>query len=150
MTLGSRKSLYIHAVLQRQCCEKMPHIVEPHMLRSYCFQNFIVGPSEGVWIVHCPGFRQREHIRISRVLFVLFDQKVHRLLRDRQRPDGVWCLRRTDYQFPFDTVNLFCNRDRSGFGIQVRPEEVQQFSPSQARRQFQIKCCQPSVKSCVS
>ena len=122
----------------------MPHIMEPDVLRSYRFQNFIVGPPKGVRVVHCSSLWRREHIWIARVLFVFLYQEVHSLLGNRQRPNGVMRFRWTDHQPPLDAVDLFRNGDCSGLGIQVRLKEGQQLSPSQARRQFQIKRSQQS------
>ena len=100
MAQGTREGLHVYTILQGQGCEKMSHVVELHMLRAYCFQDFIVGPAEAVRIVHCPGFRRRKHIRVPRVLFVFLHQKVHRLLRNRQRPNGVLRFWWADYQLP--------------------------------------------------
>ncbi len=133
---GTGEGFHVHTILQGQSCKKVPHIVEPNVFRAYCFQDFIMSPPERIRIIHRSGFWRWEHICITWVLFVFLNQEVNCLLRNCQRPYRVLRLRRTDHQFPFNTVDLFCNGDRSGLGIQVRPKEGKQFSPSQARRQF--------------
>ena len=119
MTQSAGEGLHIYAVLHGQSREKMSHVVEPHMFRTNGLENFIVGPAEGIRVVHCPGFGGGEHIGASRVPFMFFDQKVHRLLGDCQCPYRVLRFRRTNYQFPFDSIDLLCNGNRPGLDVQV-------------------------------
>lgn len=121
MAQGPRKRLHIHAILERKCGEKMPHIVEADVFRADCLQDFVVDMPEGIRIVHRAGFRRREHIQIAWVFLMLFGQQVHRLPRDCQRPDGVLCLRLANHQLAVDAVDLLGDRDCSGLYIQVRP-----------------------------
>ena len=73
------------------------------------------------------------------MLFVFGNQQVDRLLRKGQRPHGVASFRRTDHQFPVDSIYLLCDGKRFALYIQVRPLEGQQFPSPQARGQFQIE-----------
>ena len=76
------------------------------MFRADGLQNFIVGSPEGVRVIHGSGFGRWEQIRIARVLFVLGNQQVDCLLRESQRSHGVASFRRTDHQFPVDSIYL--------------------------------------------
>ena len=80
--------------------------MESNVFRADGLQNFIVGSPEGVRVIHGSGFGRWEQIRIARVLFVLGNQQVDRLLRKGQRPHRVACFRRTDHQFPVDSIYL--------------------------------------------
>ena len=73
------------------------------------------------------------------MLFVFGNQQVDRLLRKGQRPHRVACFRRTDHQFPVNSIYLFRDSKRPVFNVQVRPLEGQQFPSPQARGQFQIE-----------
>ena len=63
--------------------------MEPDMLRADGFQNFIVGPAEGVRVIHGSSLGRWEQIRIARVLFVFGNQQIHSLLREGQCAD-LW------------------------------------------------------------
>ena len=134
--------LYVYPAFQRQRGEGVAKIVKPDMFRADGLQNFIVGSPEGVRVIHGSGFGRWEQIRIARVLFVLGDQQVNRLLWEGQRSHGVACFRWTDHQFPVDSVYLFRDGDCPVFNVQVRPLEGQQFAPAQAGGQFQIEGCE--------
>ena len=118
---GPGKGFHIYAVLEGQGGEKMPHVVEPDVLRADGFQYFVVDTAEGIRVVHSAGFGRGEHVLVSGVLLVLLDQQVHRLLRDRQRSDGVLCFGRADYQFAVDSVDLIGARDRQCILVEVSP-----------------------------
>ena len=122
----------------------MAKIVKPDVLRADGFQNFVMGSPEGVRVIHGSGFGRWEQIRIARVLFVFGNQQVDCLLRESQRSHGVACFRRTDHQFPVDSVYLFRDGDCPVFNVQVRPLEGQQFTAPQAGGQFQIEGRQQS------
>ena len=46
---------HVYPAFQRQRCEGVSEIMEPDVFRADGFQNFIVGPAEGVWVIHSPG-----------------------------------------------------------------------------------------------
>lgn len=48
-------------------------------------------------------------------------------------------------QFALDTVHLFCDGDGPVLHVQVCPEEGGDFTPPQARGQFQIERCQQAA-----
>ena len=108
---------HVYPAFQRQRGEGVSEIMEPDMLRTDDLQNFIVGPAEGVRVIHGSGLGRWEHIWVARVLFVLGDQQVNGLLWEGQRPHGVACFRWTDHQFPADAVHLF--RDRKRFALYI-------------------------------
>ena len=80
MPQGTGQGLHVHPILQGQRCEGMPEIVESDMLSTDGFQDLLVGMPEGVRIEHASCLGRREHVGISRVLFVLLHQQLHRLL----------------------------------------------------------------------
>lgn len=96
--------------------------MKPDVLRTDGLQNYIVGSAESVWVVHSPGLGRWKQIRIARVLFVLGDQQIHRLLREGQCANGISRFRQADHQLSVDAVYLFCDGKRSIFNVQVRPK----------------------------
>ena len=136
---GTGQRFHIHAAFQRQRGEGMSEVVEPDVLRADGLQNFVMGSPEGVRVIHGSGFGRWEQIRIARVLFVFGNQQVDCLLRESQRSHGVASFRRTDHQFPVNSIYLFRGSKRPVFNVQVRPLEGQQFPSPQARGQFQIE-----------
>ena len=132
---------HVHPAFQRQRGEGVSEVVEPDVLRADSFQNFIMGSTESVRVIHGSGLGGRKQIRVARVLFVLGNQQVNRLLRESQRSHGVACFRRTDHQFPVNSIYLFRDSKRPVFNAQVRPLEGQQFTAPQAGGQLQIEGC---------
>ena len=106
-----------YPAFQRQRGEGVSEIMEPNVLRADGFQNFVMGSAESVRVIHGSGLGRREHIRVARVLFALGNQQVDCLLRESQRPHGVACFRRTDHQFPVDSIYLLCDRKRFALHI---------------------------------
>ena len=43
---------HVHPAFQRQRCEGMSEVVEPDVLRADSFQNFIMGSTESVRVIH--------------------------------------------------------------------------------------------------
>ena len=80
--------------------------MEPDVFRADGFQNFVMRSPESVRVIHSPGLGRWKQIRIARVLFVFGNQQVDRLLRKGQRSHGVASFRRTDHQFPVDSIYL--------------------------------------------
>ena len=72
---------------------------------------------------------------------MLGNQQVDCLLREGQRSHGVASFRRTDHQFPVDSIYLLCDRKRFALCIQVCPLEGQQFPSPQAGGQLQVESC---------
>ena len=72
------------------------------------------------------------------------DQQVNCLLREGQRSHGVASFRRTDHQFPVNSIYLFRDGECPVFNVQVRPLEGQQLPSPQAGGQFQIESGQQS------
>ena len=85
---------------------RVAEIVKPDVLRADGLQNFIVGPAESVRVIHGSGLGRREQIWVARVFFVLGNQQVNRLLREGQSANGISRFRRTDHQFPVDSIYL--------------------------------------------
>ena len=133
---------HIHAAFQGQRGEGMSEIVKPDMFRADGLQNFVMRPAESVRVIHGSGLGRWEHIWVARVLFVLGDQQVNGLLWKGQRSHGVASFRRTDHQFPVDSIYLLCDRKRFALHIQVRPLEGQQFPSPQAGGQLQVESCE--------
>ena len=48
--------------------------MEPDVFRADSFQNFIMGSTESVRVIHGSGFGRWEQIRITRVFCVFGDQ----------------------------------------------------------------------------
>ena len=65
---------HVHPAFQRQRGEGVSEIMEPNVFRADSFQNFIMGSTESVRVIHGSGFGRWEQIRIARVLFVLGNQ----------------------------------------------------------------------------
>lgn len=145
---GSREGFHIHAVLKGQGGEKVPHVVEANVFRANSLQYFVVDSPEGVWVVHGAGFGRGEHVWVAWMFPVFFGQQVHRLLRDRQRPDGVLCLGLADYQLTIEPVDLFCHRDCPVLCVQVSPEKSQQLAPSQTGGQLQVEQGEEAAAVC--
>ena len=71
---------HVYPAFQRQRGEGVPQVVKPDVFRADGLQNFVMGPSKGVRVIHGSGLGRWEQIRGARVLFVLGDQQIHRLL----------------------------------------------------------------------
>ena len=82
------------------------------------------------------------------MFFVLGNQQVDCLLRESQRSHRVASFRRTDHQFPVNSIYLFRDSKRPAFNVQVRPLEGQQFTAPQAGGQFQIEGRQQPAPFC--
>ena len=48
----ARQCFHVHPAFQRQRCEGMSEVVEPDVLRADSFQNFIMGSTESVRVIH--------------------------------------------------------------------------------------------------
>ncbi len=71
VTQCAGQCLYVHPAFQRQRCEGVAQIVKPDVLRADGLQNFVMGPSKGVRVIHGSGLGGWKQIRVARVLFVL-------------------------------------------------------------------------------
>ena len=111
----------IHQAQAKNFCRvldiRVAQIVKTDVLRADGFQNFIVGSTESVRVIHGSGLGRREQIWVARVLFVFGNQQVNRLLRESQRSHGVASFRRTDNQFPVDSIYLFRDGKRPVFDV---------------------------------
>ena len=74
--------LDVHAILQGQGGKGVSQIVEADVFQSSILEDFLVEFYHGIGIVHLSRGGGREHIRVFRVLLVLLDQQIHRLLGD--------------------------------------------------------------------
>ena len=63
---GTGQRFHIHAAFQRQRGEGMSEVVEPDMLRADDLQNFIMGSTESVRVIHSPGLGRWEQILVAR------------------------------------------------------------------------------------
>lgn len=95
----------------------MPEVVEADMLDSCRHQDLLVGVPEGVRVVHRPRLGRGEHIRVVRVLLVLQDQQIHRLLRDGDGADGIAGLGLAYLELPIDAVHLLGHGDGHVFHV---------------------------------
>ena len=117
VTQGTGQRFHVHPAFQRQRGEGMSEVVEPDVLRADGLQNFVMGSAESVRVIHGSGLGRWKQIRVARVLFVLGNQQVNRLLRESQRSHRVASFRRTDHQFTVDAVYLF--RDGKRFALHI-------------------------------
>ena len=76
---------------------------------------------EGVRIEYPARLRRREHVGISRMLLVIFQHQLHRLLQVWQDTDGIMGLGLAHYQFSLGAGHLLCDGDGSVLHVQVRP-----------------------------
>lgn len=60
--------------------------MEADVFRADGFQDLVVRVPEGIRVIHGAGLRRGEQIGAAWMLFVLLDQKIYCLLRDRQCP----------------------------------------------------------------
>ena len=108
----------------------MSEVVEADVFDPSRRQDLLVGVPEGIRVVHRPRFGRGEHIRVVRVLLMLQDKQIHRLLRDGNGADGVAGLGLAHVELAVDPVHLFGHGDGHVFHVQVSPEEGQQFAPA--------------------
>lgn len=118
----------------------VPEVMEADMLYPCRRQDLLVGMPEGVRVIHRPRLGRGEHIRVVRVLFVLQDQQIHRLLGDGDRADGVAGLGLAHLELTADAVYLLRHGDGHVLCVQVSPEEGQQLAAAQAAGQLQVVC----------
>ena len=98
---------------------RVAEIMEADVFRADGFQDLVVRMPEGIRVIHGAGFGRGEQIGTVRMLFVLLDQKVHSLLRDRQCPYCVLRLGTAYHKLPVDAVHLLCDGDGLVFNIQI-------------------------------
>ena len=113
--------------------------MEPNVLRTDGFQNFVMGSAESVRVIHGSGLGRWEHIWIARMFLMFGDQQVNGLLWEGQSANRISRFRRTDHQFTADSIYLLCDGECPVFDVQVRPLEGQQFPSPQAGGQLQIE-----------
>ena len=65
---------HVHPAFQLQRGEGVAQVMEPDVFRADSFQNFIMGSTESVRVIHGSGLGGRKQIRVCWVLFVLGNQ----------------------------------------------------------------------------
>lgn len=121
----------------------MSEVMEPNVLRTHGFKNLLMSMPAGIGVEHPAHLGRWEHIRIFRGASCV--PPACCLLGDGQDAYGVLCLGLAHCQFALDTVHLFRDGDGPVLHVQVCPEEGGEFTPPQARGQFQIERCQQAA-----
>ena len=85
---------HVYPAFQRQRCEGVAQIVKTDVLRADGLQNFVMGSAKSVRVIHGSGLGRWEQIWVARVLFVLGNQQVDRLLRKGQCANRISRFRR--------------------------------------------------------
>ena len=123
---------YIHAVFQRQRCEGVAQVMEPHMLAACVFQDELQSAAyhagcDGAVLLH----RRREHpARVH--CFLILPQHCHRGGRQDDLADGVLRLGRADLKLTTHIVDLLVHIQHTGFEVQVVPLQRHELTPAQA------------------
>ena len=74
----------------------MSHVMKSHMFRADFFDDPVVKSAEAVRVPRLSRARRWEQIRIRRVTFMFFREKLCRILREKNRSDGIWRFWRAD------------------------------------------------------
>ena len=132
MTQHGGERFHIHAVFQRQGCERMAQIMKSNMLASCVLQNELQSAAhhaggDGAVLLH----RRREHPAGVHRLFVL-PQHRHHSGRQDDLADGVLRLGRADLKLAPHIVDLLVHIQHAGFEVQVVPLQRHQLTPAQA------------------
>lgn len=115
----------------------MSEIVEADVFQSGILEDFLVEVHHRIWIVHLSRGGGREHIRVFRVLLVLLDQQIHRLLGDRHPAHRGLGLGPGEGQLAAGVLDvLLADRNGTVCDVQVIPEEGHQLALPQAAHQF--------------
>ena len=85
---------HVHPAFQGQRGEGMSEVMEPNVLRTDGFQNFVMRSPESVRVIHSPGLRRWKQIRIARVFFVFGNQQIDCLLWKGQCANRISRFRR--------------------------------------------------------
>lgn len=126
----------------------MTQIVEADVLDPCRCQDLLVGVPEGVRVVHRTRLGRGKHIGVGRVLLMLLDQQIHRLLGDGHPAYRGFSLGPGEGQLAAGILDvLFAHRDCPVLDVQVIPEEGNQLAFPQAAHQLQVEHGQNS--SCV-
>lgn len=130
----------VHAVLESQGGEGVAEIVEPEMLQTGVFQDPLVKGGHRVRMVHTSCAGGGEEPGVIRVLGVLLDEQLHRLLGDSDLPDGVLRLGTGDHKITrFIFHSLFADGDGPLLHVQVRPLQGHQLTLSDAADQLRAE-----------
>ena len=68
------------------------------MLRADLLDDPIMQPAKSIRVPRFTRARRWEQIRICRMAFVFFHEKLYRILREKNRSDGIWRFWRADDQ----------------------------------------------------
>ena len=123
---------HIHAVFQRQRCERMTQIMEAHMLAPCVFQDELQSASyhaggNGAVLLH----GRRKHPAGIHRLFIL-PQHLNHHRRQDDLADGVFRLGRADLKLATHIVDLLVHIQYAGFEVQVVPLQRHELAAAQA------------------
>lgn len=138
--------LGVHAVLDGERGVGVPQVVEADVLGdARLFAQGLVEPPHAVGAVHLPGDGGGEHDRGEGVLAPLFDQQVHRLLGEEDRPDAVGRLGRADAYLAPEPARRLGDGEGLALHVQVAPLKGHQLAPAETSGQLQIEHGQHAV-----
>lgn len=73
------------------------------------------------------------------MLFMLHDQEVNRVLREKDSAYGVVRFRHGYDKFTTVAGNLLIHRQKPSLNVQIRPQQGQELPPTKAAGQFQVE-----------
>ena len=91
------------------------------MFRADFFDDPVVKSAEAVRVPRLSRARRWEQIRICRMSCVFFHEKLYRILREKNRSDGIWRFWRADDQLPILPRDAFIDGQRAAPNVQVLP-----------------------------
>ena len=97
------------------------YVMKSHMFCADFFDDPVVKSAEAVRIPRFACAWRWEQIRIRRVTFMFFREKLCRILREKNRSDGIWRFWRADDQFPILPRDAFVDRECTVLNTQVLP-----------------------------
>ena len=131
---------HVDAVLESYCGEGVSQTVQRDVLQVGILEDFLVELRHGVRVVHLSGARGGKHILVVRVLAVLLDQEVYRLLGDGDPADRSFGFGAGEGQLSTGVADiLFADEDGFVLDVQVIPEESYQLAFPQTADQGQVE-----------
>ena len=93
--------------------------MKSHMFRADFFDDPVVKSAEAVRVPRLSRARRWQQIRIHRVTFMFFHEKLCRILRGKNRSDGIWRFRCANDQFSVLPRDAFIDGQRAALNVQV-------------------------------
>ena len=120
---------HVDAVLEGYCDKGVSEVVQGDVFQVGVLEDLLVELCYRIGVVHLAGGRGGEHILVIWVLAVFLDQKVYRLLRDRDPADGGFSFGAGEGQLSVGIADvLLADEDRFVFDVQVIPEKGDQLT----------------------